>query len=353
MNLSSIKDVSFQNKRILMRVDFNVEFDEQTGRPLQIARIESAKETIDALVAQPGVKLALLSHLGRPEGRDEKFSFSKLNPEIGKILGIETVFVPDCVGDSVEQALTQLQGGQVLMLENVRFYQQDSEGDMEFAKKLSQNFDVFVNDAFGSCHRDHSSVTKVAELLPSFAGLNLLREVENLEKTRANFQRPAVAIIGGAKIETKLPVINFFSENYDYVLIGGKIGLEAESRGLRLQENVCIPSDYVGGGLDIGPQTIEKFKSHIKDAKTIVWNGPMGKFETEEFAKGTNEILGAILENKDAYKVTGGGETIQVLEERNFMDKFNFVSTGGGAMLDFLVKGSLPGIESIGKKLYV
>lgn len=346
MILSDFKNADLGNKRVLVRVDFNVEFFKD-GKPKEKYKIESAKNTINFLLEKPGIKIALLSHLGRPENREKEFSFRNYYKELGKILGIELVFVEDCIGEEVKTALGGLKIGQVLMLENVRFYKEDTGGDIEFAKKLTENFDVYINEAFGASHRDHSSITKITQILPFFAGFNLQKEVEKLEKVREKFERPALALIGGAKIETKLPVIKFFAEKYNKVLVGGKLGLETEKEKIFFPQNVLTPLDYTGGGMDIGPQTVGRFKREIVGAKTIVWNGPLGKFEEPPYDKGTSEILNEIIKNKNAYKVAGGGETIQVLEEKNLIGEFDFISTGGGAMLEFLAKGTLPGIEAL------
>ncbi len=225
MIISDIQKAKIEDKRVLMRVDFNVEFDNK-GRPAEIYKIRAAKESVDYILSKKA-KLALISHLGRPVGRDEKFSFSPFVSALSKILGSELVFVDDCVGGKVKNALDSLVASKVLLLENVRFYKEDAGGDKEFAGKLAENFDIFVNEAFGASHRNHASVVGITDFLPSFAGSNLLKEIKALDRIRENFERPAVALIGGAKIETKIPVIKFFAEKYDRVLAGGKIGLEA------------------------------------------------------------------------------------------------------------------------------
>lgn len=345
MSLPDIRNANLENKRVLVRVDFNVEFE--GGKPKETYKIRVAKDTLDFIFSQKGVKVALLSHLGRPEKRSPEFSFDNFYEEIAKILKRDLVFVPDCIGGAVKEKLEKMEKDTALMLENVRFYREDEEGDSSFAQKLAENFDVYVNEAFGVSHRNHSSVVKIAKILPSFAGVNLLRETGELAQLRENFKSPAVAVIGGAKIETKVPLIDFFSKKYDQILVGGKLGLEAEKQGLVFSDNVFIPTDYLGNGLDIGPQTVAKFVGFIKEAKTILWNGPLGKFEDPEFRVGTIEVLKDMVSNKDAYKIAGGGETVQVLEENNLLTDFNFVSTGGGAMLEFLIKGTLPALEAL------
>jgi phosphoglycerate kinase len=345
MNLSVLKDVDLKEKRVLMRVDFNVEFE--NGRPGQKYKILSSKKTIDFVLSHPDVKLALISHLGRPEGKEEELSFANFYKEIGKILEIDLEFVDDCLGEKVKKGLDRLNEKQVLMLENARFFKEDIKCDLSFAEKLSQPFDVFINEAFGVAHRDQCSVTKITQLLPFYAGFNFAQEVAVLSGLREGFKRPAVAIVGGAKVETKVPIIEYFAGIYDYVLAGGRIGLEAIDQDLKFPKNVIMPIDYEGDGLDIGHKTVREFSKIILKAKTIVWNGPLGKFEEPPFDKGSLGVLDAISRNKDAYRVLGGGETIQILEQQNLLKAFDFVSTGGGSMLEFLSKGTLPAIESL------
>lgn len=349
MNLPNLRQAKLDGKRVLMRVDFNVGFNNK-GKPKGHYKIEAARKSIEYILSKPGVKLALLSHLDRPQKREEEFSFKNKVKSIGNVLGHQLVFVDDCVGDKVREASDNMKEGQVLLLENVRFCKEDVEGKTKFAKKLAENFDIYINDAFGVAHRDHASLTKIIKHLPSFAGLNLQKEVRELAKLRSNFRKPAVAIIGGVKIETKILLIDFFAENYDIALLGSKISLEAQANKIKFSENVIIPQDYRGQGLDIGPKTVKEFMKIIKKAKTVVWNGPLGMFEVPGFAIGTFKILEAIIGNKYARKVAGGGETLQALEENNLIEEFNFVSTGGGAMLDFLTKGTLPVLEALYKK---
>ncbi|MDD5033008.1 MAG: phosphoglycerate kinase [Candidatus Pacebacteria bacterium] len=346
MKLPDLKKADLKNKRVLVRVDFNVEFSEGGGIKEKY-RIETAKKTIDFILSKKGTRLALLSHLGRPEGREEKFSLEKIYKDTGRILGMNLIFVPECFGGEVKKALDNLKPGEALMLENIRFFSEESENDKNFAGKIAENFDAYVNEAFGASHRLHSSVAAITDFLPSYAGFNLQKETDELGAAREKFNRPAVAIIGGAKIETKLPVISFLEKKYDWVLVGGRLGIEAEKQKIIFGANVILAEDYLKDGLDIGPKTIEKFKEKIKDAKTIIWNGPLGKFEDPNFAFGTEQILEAVWQNKEAKKIAGGGETVQVLEEHGVLENFDFVSTGGGAMLEFLAKGDLPALEEL------
>ena len=345
MNLLDIRNAKLEGKRVLMRVDFNVPVKD--GKIGERHRIKAAKETIDFVLSQKDVGVALLSHLGRPKDREEEFSFRNFYKEIGQILGHDMVFVDDCLGEKVKNAMEVLKTGQILMLENVRFFGPEENSGGKLAEELAANFDVFVNEAFGACHRNHASVVGVAGILPSFAGINLQKEVAELDRVGKIFEKPALAIIGGVKAETKLPVINFFAEKYDNVLVGGKIGLDAGKQIISFPLNVVLPRDYAEGGLDIGPETIKRYAGYIKRARTIVWNGPLGKFEQSRFVKGTEAVITEVVKNKEAYKVAGGGESVQFLEEYGLMEEFDFVSTGGGAMLDFLIKGTLPGLEAL------
>ena len=354
MEIKKIQDADVENKKVLLRVDFNVATE--NGKVKEKFKIEAAKETIKYLLEKK-VKIALASHFGRPEGKKiPEYSLGKIAEDIGNILGVKTKFISDCVGQEVREGLQNIMAGEVLILENVRFYSGDESNDGKFSKKLAENFDIFVNDAFSVSHRDQASVTGVTKFLPSFAGFRLQKEITEMEKIKNNFSRPAVAIIGGAKIETKLPVIKFFEEKYDYILVGGKIANEALDQGIKFSEKVILPEDFVddpvksdetsdngASRLDIGPKTIEKFISIISGAKTVVWNGPTGKFEEEKYAVSTEAILEAVI-SSGAYSVVGGGETIEVLEKYSALARINFVSTGGGAMLTYLSGEPMPGI---------
>jgi phosphoglycerate kinase len=350
MNLRKIQDANLKNKRVLLRVDFNVA--EENGKVKESFKIKAAKKSIDYLLSQ-NAKVALISHFGRPEGKvNPEFSLGKIEKDIEEILGVELAFISDCVGDKVKEAMEDVGRpnlpADVLLLENVRFYpgEENPESGGEFVKLLSENFDIFVNDAFSVCHRDQASVTGVAKLLPSFAGFWLQEEIENLDKVKNNPVHPAVAIIGGAKIETKLPLIKNFEKNYDYVLVGGRVAVEAMDQKMQFSEKVILPIDFAQDKMDIGPGTIKKFQEIIKNAKTIVWNGPMGKFEEKPYDIGTMEILASVIAS-GAFSLMGGGESVQILEEHSAMDKISFVSTGGGAMLEYLSGAPMPGIDAL------
>ncbi|MFA6974059.1 MAG: phosphoglycerate kinase [Parcubacteria group bacterium] len=339
--MKKIQEAKISGKRILVRVDFNVGIE--NGKVKESFKIAAAKETVDYLLAR-GAKVALLTHLGRPEGKvNLEFSLQQLASDAELILCEKITFVADCVGEKVKEALDNLQDG-IVLLENVRFYAGDEANDADFAQQLAENFDVFVNDAFSASHRDHASVTGVAKILPSYAGLRLQEEIHEMTIIKDHPVHPAVAIIGGAKIETKVPLINNFEKTYDAVLVGSKIAMEAKEEGLVFSDKVILPIDYAEGGLDIGQETIEQFKNIIAGAKTIVWNGPVGKFEEKPYDAGTMAVLDAIVAS-GAFSVVGGGESVEVLEENNLLDEISFVSTGGGAMLEYLGGKILPGLE--------
>lgn len=341
--IRKIQEAELENKKVLLRVDFNVAIE--NGKAKEKFKIEAAKKTLEYLLEKK-CKVAMISHLGRPEGKaNSDFYLGQIKNDIEETLKVKIKFIDDCLSPEIKTELDNLKEKEVLLLENVRFYSGDEENNEEFSSKLANGFDIFVNDAFSVCHRDQASVTGVAKFLPSFSGLRLQEEIDEMEKIKNNFENPAIAIIGGAKIETKLPVIKFFEEKYDYIIIGGKIANEALDQKMQFSEKVILPFDFADKNrFDIGPKTIEKFKEIIKSAKTIVWNGPTGKFEDEKYAISTNEVLKSILES-GAYVVIGGGETLEVLEKNNAMDKIDFVSTGGGAMLEYLSGNKMPGIE--------
>ncbi len=333
------------NKKVLVRADFNVAIVD--GKIQERYKLEACKKSVHHLCAQEGARVALMSHLGRPDGKvDPDFSLNQVRDELEKILGKKIVFVGECVGEDVAVALGFLKEGEILLLENVRFHEEEERSDPEFAKKLAENFDAFVNDAFSVCHRDQASVTGVTKYLPSYAGLWLQEEIKNLNRVIHEPKLPATAIIGGAKIETKLPLIKKFEETYTYVLVGGRVANEAIDQKIQFSPKVILPVDFAEDRLDIGPRTIQKFKEIISNSKVIVWNGPMGKFEQSPYDQGTRQILD-IIADSDNFTLIGGGESVQVLEERNLMGSISFVSTGGGAMLEYLSGNHMPGIESL------
>jgi len=322
--MKTLKDFDFKNKRVLVRADFNVPLSKQ-GEILDDFRIRETLPTIKYLL-EKGAKLLLMSHLGNPGGK----------------------FVKELQLEPVSERLAELLGRPVELLENLRFNPGEESNDENFARELAQKGDIYINDAFGACHRAHASIVGVPKLLPSGAGFLLEKEVVCLTRLSTNPEKPLVAIIGGAKVETKVGVIDKISEKADFVLISGLIGkgVIGQKIKLRYPEKIVFPIDETGGGKDVGPETIKLFKEKISQAKTIFWNGPLGKIENKEFAVGTEEIAKAIAESK-AFTVVGGGETVEFITKLGLVEKFSHVSSGGGAMLEFLSGEKLPGLEAL------
>lgn len=343
MNLRKIQDEKCDGKNVLVRVDFNVVLKD--GDIAERYKVESAKKSIEYLLTNGARTVTLMTHLGRPDGKSSpEFSLKNVLDDIFRVLRYEAVFVEKVSEEGIREAIRLAPNGSVLLLENVRFFRGEEKNDLEFARMIASPFDIFVNDAFSVCHRDQASVTGVTEFLPSFAGLHLQEEVEHLSRVAIHPDRPAIAVIGGAKIETKLPLLRRFEKEYDTVLVGGKIANEAIDEDMRFSDRVIFPKDFVGDRLDIGAGTQAFFMEKIRTAKTVVWNGPMGMFEDVRYQEGTRKIAQAIAQS-EAYSVVGGGESVQALEEMRLMKDISFVSTGGGAMLDFLSGERMPGIE--------
>ncbi len=348
MQLKDIRQADVKGKKVLVRVDFNVELD-LNGDVTEEYKLTVAKQTIDYLAGHGAAKIALVTHFGRPKGKDDKqFSVGFIVDDAERALGRHVSFVDDCIGPKVEDALSGLMSGSVLILENTRFYSEEEGNDAKFAEEMARPFDMFVNEAFSACHRAHASVVGVTQYLPSFAGFRVLEEVEHLEKVGKNPEHPAVAVVGGAKAETKIPLIKALEKTYDAILVGGKVANEILDAGTVFPNTVFLPGDFRGEErFDIGPATTARYVEIIGEAKTIVWNGPMGKFEDETYSQGTNAVVHAILENKEALRVAGGGESLVLLEQAGAMDRIGFVSTGGGAMLEFLSGEPMPGLEAL------
>lgn len=347
-NIRSIETIDFTGKSVLLRVDFNVELNRKQDVQEQF-KLEAPKKTIEHILSYPGAKVALLTHFGRPGGaRNLALSLRPIVDDAERALGIKVRFHDDCVGEGVSAALKALPEGEAILLENVRFYPGEESDDPAFAARLAAPFDIYVNEAFSVCHRAQASVSAITAALPSFAGFRLAEEVRKLEEVRIHPARPAVAVIGGAKIETKLPLIREFERLYDAVLVGGRIANEALDENIGFSDKVLLPRDFQGGDarLDIGPVTTAMFIEIIGKAKTIVWNGPMGKFEEKPYDAGTGAILHAMLASQ-ANVVIGGGESLVVIEKAGLMHKIGFVSTGGGAMLEYLSGDTLPGLLAL------
>lgn len=387
MNTLSNLNVSntLNNKVVLLRVDFNVPVDD-AGHVTDPSRIEAALPTI-AYLREHDAKVVLLAHFGRPDGKVvEDLRFRSLIPTISQVLGVNVQYAEACIGEVAQAAVAKMQPGDVLMLENVRFHAQEEANDPKFAQQLADLGDIYVNDAFGAAHRAHASTAGVAALLPHAAGLLMQREVEELTKVMTNPEHPVVAIIGGSKISTKMDLINSLLPKVDYLLLGGALAntvllaqnhpvgkslVEAELSGtvkdlisnkLKVPVDVVVakeikedsPQRVIGVGqveaddymLDIGPDTAKLYADVIAKAKTILWNGPMGVFEMEAFAMGTYKVAKAVAES-NAYSVLGGGETVSAVNKVDLEDQISFISTGGGAMLEFLEGKQLPGITAL------
>lgn len=348
MAIPQISEADFKGKCVLMRVDFNVELDRKQDVTEQY-KLEAPKKTLEHILAAGASKVALLTHFGRPDGkRNAEFSLAPVVDDAERALDRKVFFAEDCIGEKVRKTLSNMPDGGVVLLENVRFYPGEEVNDPLFAKQLAEPFDLYVNEAFSVCHRDQASVTAITKALPSYAGLELAEEVRALSDVRERPERPAVAVIGGAKIETKLPLIREFERMYDAVLVGGKVANEAIDERIEFSEKVLLPRDFQGGDarLDIGPMTTAMYIEIIRKAKTIVWNGPMGKFEEKPYDSGTNAILHAMLQS-EGNVIIGGGESLAVLEKADLIGKVGFVSTGGGAMLEFMSGEKLPGIVAL------
>jgi len=347
--MKTLKEINVINKKVLVRCDFNVPVDEK-GNILDDFRIRQSLSTIKYLIEEKS-KVILMSHLD-PESTgvaDSKFNLNKVAEKLSEHLGFSVAKADNCVGPEIESYAEKLEPGQVLLLENLRFHKEETEGDVEFAKKLAYLGEIYVNDAFSVCHRNHASITGVPEFLPSCAGLLLEKEITNLDKILQDPKKPMVAIIGGTKVETKSKFIDKMSELADYVIISGLIKKEVQEKNIQFKypEKILGPLDSLAS-LDIDQKTIDMFCEKILKASTVLWNGPFGKFEEEEYAKGTLAIAKAIIKS-GAFSVVGGGETVEFITRQGIIEKFSHVSTGGGAMLQYLSGDKLPGLESLKK----
>jgi len=403
MNKLSIKDLDLDGKHVFMRVDFNVPLDEGGG-VLDDTRITETLPTIEYAVRHHA-RLVLASHLGRPKGKpNPKMSLKPVAERLRNLLderlgrGVNVGFAPDCIGMQAEEMASKLEKGHTLLLENLRFHAEEEANDEHFSRQLAKLADYYVNDAFGTAHRAHASTVGITKFVKkSAAGLLMQKELDYLGKALHHPARPFVAILGGAKVSDKIPVIQNLIEKVDALLIGGGMaytflkarGMEvgnslvdqekldlahkllgqAKARGVKLllpvdhvvantiapdakthivSEGHAIPSGQMG--LDIGPKTVALFSEQIEDARTIVWNGPMGVFEQEPFAHGTYAIARAVAANRPAISIVGGGDSVSAVHNAGVADKITHISTGGGASLEFLEGKKLPGVEALSNK---
>ncbi|WP_419882187.1 phosphoglycerate kinase [Peribacillus sp. B-H-3] len=391
MNKKSLKDIDVKGKRVFCRVDFNVPME--NGKITDDTRIRAALPTIEYL-AEQGAKVILASHLGRPKGQvSEDLRLTPVAKRLSELTGKDVRKTDEAFGDSVKAEISSMKEGEILLLENVRFYPGEEKNDPELAKSFAELADVYVNDAFGAAHRAHASTEGIAQYLPAAAGLLMQKELEVLGKALSNPERPFTAIIGGAKVKDKIGVIENLLEKVDNLIIGGglaytfiksqgheigkslleedKIDLaasfikKAEEKGVKLympidvivaddfsndantkEVNVdSIPADWEA--LDIGPKTRELYADVIKSSKLVIWNGPMGVFEIDKFANGTKKVAEALAESKDTFSVIGGGDSAAAVEKFHLADKMSHISTGGGASLEFMEGKELPGVTAL------
>lgn len=344
--MKSLKDVSVKENRILVRCDFDVPLGSD-GSILDDFRIKESLPTIKYLL-ENNAKVILMGHMGRPKGDVvESLRLTPIQKKLTEYLGIKVNKTQDCVGKDVKEAADSMKPGEVLLLENLRFHKEETENDPEFAKKLSESGDIYVNNAFAVSHRDHASITSICKYLPFCAGLTLEKEIKMLNEIIKNPKKPLVAIIGGAKIETKVKFIEEISQIADFIIVGGLIKKEIVDKNIKFKnpEKIIGPMGDLET-LDIDEGNIKMFREKILTAKTIIWNGPFGKFEDEVHKKGTLEIAKAIVES-GAFSVVGGDETVEFIDRENLVSKFSYVSTGGGAMLAYLGGEELPGIKAL------
>jgi phosphoglycerate kinase len=393
--MKTLQDFNFKNQKAIIRVDFNVPLDENFN-VTDTTRIEAAKPTIDKILADGG-SVILMSHLGRPKGVEAKYSLKHIVKTASKILGTEVLFASDCVGDIAESAAKNLQPGQVLLLENLRFYAEEEAGDVAFAKKLASLGDIYVNDAFGTAHRAHASTTIIAQFFEGKKcfGALLTKEIESLNRVLKNSEKPVTAVLGGSKVSSKITVIENILDKIDHMIIGGGMTFTfVKALGGKIGNSICeddkmelaleilkiakekgvqihIPVDVIAAdafsndantqivdvreipdgwqGLDAGPKSLEAFGKVIMESKTILWNGPLGVFELPAFANGTITLGNYIAEStaNGAFSLVGGGDSVSAVKQFGLEEKMSYVSTGGGAMLEMLEGRTLPGVAAI------
>ena len=394
--MKTLNDFNFQNKKAIIRVDFNVPLNDKF-EVTDATRIEAAKSTI-IKVLEDGGSCVLMSHLGRPKGVvNDAFSLKHIVAKVKEIIGVNIKFAEDCIGIRAEEAVANLEDGEILLLENLRFHAEEEKGDAAFAEKLSKLGDIYVNDAFGTAHRAHASTTIIAQFFEDnkcFGNL-LAREIESIDKVLNNSERPVMAILGGAKVSSKITVIENILDKVDHLIIGGGMSFTfVKAKGGKIGNSICeddkmelaleilkqakaknvqihIPIDVVAAddfsnnantqicdineipdgweGVDAGPKSREIFNEVVNQCKTILWNGPLGVFEMESFAAGTIALGRSIdkATKNGAFSLVGGGDSVAAVKQFGFADKVSYVSTGGGAMLEMLEGKALPGIEAI------
>ncbi|HSD14365.1 MAG TPA: phosphoglycerate kinase [Flavobacterium sp.] len=393
--MKTLTDFNFAGKKAIIRVDFNVPLDEQFN-VTDANRIEAAKPTIDKILKEGGCVI-LMSHLGRPKGVEAKYSLQHIVAKTTEVLGVPVKFATDCIGEIAENAVAGLQPGEVLLLENLRFYAEEEKGDVAFAEKLARLGDIYVNDAFGTAHRAHASTTIIAQFFPQHKcfGTLLAKEIESLNRVLNNSVKPVTAVLGGSKVSSKITVIENVLDKIDHMIIGGgmtftfikamggKIGnsiceddkmtlaLEIMEKAKAKNVQIHLPVDVVAAdafsndantqivdvnaipdgwqGLDVGPKSLEALEDVINNSKTILWNGPLGVFELDKFANGTITLGNYIAEatKKGAFSLVGGGDSVAAVKQFGLEPKMSYVSTGGGAMLEMLEGKTLPGIAAI------
>lgn len=393
--MKTLNDFNFSGKKAIIRVDFNVPLDENF-KVTDATRIEAAKPTIDKILKDGG-SVILMSHLGRPKGVEEKYSLKHIVTKTMEVLGVPVKFSTDCIGEVAEVNAGVLLPGEVLLLENLRFYAEEEQGDVVFAQKLAKLGDIYVNDAFGTAHRAHASTTIIAQFFPEHKcfGALLAKEIESLNKVLNNSEKPVLAVLGGSKVSSKITVIENILDKIDHMIIGGgmtftfikamggKIGnsiceddkmelaLEILAKAKAKNVQIHLPVDVVAAdafsneantqivdvynipdgwqGLDVGPKSLEALKPIVKESKTILWNGPLGVFELEKFAEGTITLGNFIAEatKNGSFSLVGGGDSVAAVKQFGLEPKMSYVSTGGGAMLEMLEGKTLPGIAAI------
>jgi phosphoglycerate kinase len=393
MAKKTVRDIELTNKKVLVRVDFNVPIKE--GKITDDTRITAALPTIRYILDQKGASLILMSHLGRPKKPDKENSLAPVAERLGQLLGRKVVLAPDCVGPAAEDAVKAMKPGDVVLLENVRFHPEEEKNEPQFARSLASLGDVYVNDAFGTAHRAHASTEGVARILPGVAGFLMEKEIRFLGGVFENPSKPFVAVIGGAKVSTKIAVLESLLPRVSTMIIGGGMAytflkvqgiavgkslVEEEfaatasaflAKAAEAKVEVLLPVDHVVAAefaetakpepvdsaavpegkvaMDIGPKTIALFRDRIHKAKTVVWNGPMGVFEFPGFAKGTQEVAKAVADCKGV-TVVGGGDSVAAVNQFGLADRITHVSTGGGASLELLEGKQLPGVVALQEK---